>query len=154
MKPGTYTQLYVQLIFATKFRESFLRKEQRTEIWQYMSGIINNKDHKSIIVNGMADHVHILIGLNPKMSISDLVRDIKRSSSRFINDQKWVPGNFRWQDGYGAFSYSRSQLSSVYDYIKNQENHHQKKSFREEYLNLLRENDVNFDRHFLFEFFD
>jgi REP element-mobilizing transposase RayT len=153
MKTNTYTQLYVQFVFATKYRESFLRKEQRQQVWKYISGIITNKDHKSIIVNGMSDHVHVLIGMNPKVSISDLVRDVKRSSSIFINDQKWIPGNFRWQEGYGAFSYSLSHLSNVYDYIKNQEEHHQKRTFSEEYLNLLKEHHIDFDNRFLFEFY-
>jgi len=154
MKPNTYTQLYVQLVFATKFRKSSLKNEFRKEVWRYISGIISNKDHKSIIVNGMPDHVHILIGLNPKMAISDLVRDIKRSSSHFINENKWVPGKFQWQDGYGAFSYSRSHLSNVYNYIKNQEIHHWEKTFREEYLNLLKEHHVDFEERYMFEFFE
>jgi len=153
MKLNAYTQLFVQLVFASKFREAFLKKEQRTEVWQYIAGIIKNKDHKSIIVNGMADHVHIFFGLNPKMAISDLVRDLKRSSSQFINDHKWIPGKFQWQEGYGAFSYSRAQISTVCEYIKNQEIHHRKRSFREEYLALLRENEVPFEDRFLFEFY-
>lgn len=154
MKPNTYTQLYVQLIFAAKFRESFLKKNYREELWQYISGIVTNKEHKSIIVNGMHDHAHIFLGLNPKMAISDLVRDIKRSSSVFINEKRWIAGKFQWQDGYGAFSYSRSQLEIVYNYIKNQETHHKKKTFREEYINLLKKHNVDFDERYLFEFYE
>jgi len=102
----------------------------------------------------MPDHVHLLVGLNPKTAIADLVRDIKRSSSLFINEQKWISGKFRWQEGYGAFSYSRSQLSNVYRYIQNQEIHHQKRTFREEYLSLLSIHQVDFDQRFLFEFLE
>lgn len=153
MKPNTYTQLYVQIVFATKYRASHLRKEQRQQVWKYIAAIINHKGHKSIIVNGMPDHVHILIGLNPQSAITDLVRDIKRSSSLFINQEKWLPGKFRWQEGYGAFSYSRSQLSNVYSYIQNQEIHHHTRTFREEYLSLLRMHQVDFDHRFLFEFY-
>jgi putative transposase len=154
MKPNTYTQLYVQIVFATKYRMPCLKKVQRQIVWKYISAIITNKGHKSIIVNGMPDHVHLLVGLNPKSALADLIRDIKRSSSLFINDRRWMPGKFRWQEGYGAFSYSRSQLSNVYRYIQNQEIHHQKRSFRDEYLGLLRRHHVDFDQQFLFEFYD
>lgn len=110
--------------------------------------------HKPIIVNGVADHVHLFIGLKPSISISNLVRDVKRSSSLFINEQKWLRTNFRWQEGYGVFSYSKSHIENVYHYIKNQENHHMKKTFEKEYLNFLKEYDIEFDEKFLFKFFD
>lgn len=119
-----------------------------------MSGIITNKSHKSIIINGMADHVHILLGLNPKESISELTKEIKRCTSIFINDNKWYPGKFAWQEGYGAFSYGRSQLDIIYNYILKQKDHHVKKSFREEYLSLLKNFQIDYDEKYLFEFFD
>lgn len=153
MKPGVFTQLYIQLVFSPKNREALLHKEFREQLWPYLSKTISNLDNKPIIINGMADHVHIFLGLNPKMSISDLVRDLKRSSSLWINEQKWFPGTFSWQDGYGAFSYGRSQLDDVYKYILNQEEHHKKRNFKEEYTALLRLFEVEFEEKYLFEFF-
>ena len=117
MKPGVFTQLYVHLVFAVKYRERLLKENYRPELFKYISGIITKKNHKSIIINGMEDHIHILIGLNPKESISTLISDIKRSSSVYINSNNWFPGKFAWQEGYGALSYSRSQLDNIYQYI-------------------------------------
>ena len=154
MKPGVFTQLYVQLVFAPKYRDRLLRKEIRPEIFSYISGIITNRKHKSIIINGMSDHIHILVGLNPNDKISDLVGAIKKSSSTFINEKGWFRGKFHWQDGYGAFSYGRSQLDNVYHYIKNQEMHHRKRTFREEYLELLKRFEIEYDEKYLFEFFE
>lgn len=154
MKAGAYTQLYTHLIFAVKYRERLLLKDFRGEIFSYISGIITNRRHKSIIVNGVTDHVHILIGLNPNDKISDLVACIKRDSSRFINEKRFVLGKFHWQDGYGAFSYSKSQLDKVYTYVANQEDHHKRRTFREEYVGLLKKFQIEFDNRFLFDFFD
>ena len=154
MKPGVFTQLYTHLVFAVKYRERLLLKEIRPEVFSYISGIITNRKHKSIITNGVSDHIHILIGLNPDDTISDLVATIKRSSSTFINQQNWFTGNFHWQDGYGAFSYSRSQLERVYSYIENQEEHHKERSFRHEYIKLLERFKIEYDEKYLFEFFD
>jgi len=154
MKPGVFTQLYIHLVFAVRYRERLLRKEIRSEVFKYVSGIITNRKHKSIIVNGVFDHIHILIGFNPIDKISDLVGCIKKESSVFINSKGWFNGKFHWQDGYGAFSYSRSQLDRVYNYILNQEQHHRKKSFKEEYVGLLEKFAIEYDDKFLFEFFD
>ena len=154
MKPGVFTQMYIHIIFAPKYRERLLKEEIRSEVFSYISGIITNKGHKSIIVNGVIDHVHILFGLNPKESISDIVGSIKRDSSTFINDKKMFNGKFHWQDGYGAFTYSRSQLNAVYKYILNQEVHHKKRTFREEYMELLSKFEVPYDKRFLFDFFE
>ena len=154
MKPGVFTQLYVHIVFAVKYRERLLTKEMRDELFKYISGIITNRKHKVIIINGIADHIHILIGLNPNDKISDLVACIKRESSSFINEKKWFRGKFHWQDGYGAFTYSRSQLDNIYKYISNQETHHSKRTFREEYLELLKRFEIEFDEKYLFEFFD
>ena len=154
MKPGVYTQLYTHLVFAVKYRERLLNKDIRNEVFSYISGIITNRNHKSIIINGVSDHIHILIGQYPNDKISDLVASIKRSSSTFINQQKWFKGKFHWQDGYGAFSYSRTQLKKIYKYIENQENHHKEYSFRNEYISLLKRFNIEYDKRFLFEFFE
>ena len=154
MKPGVFTQLYIQLVFSPKYRDRLLTKEIRTELFSYMSGIVTNRKHKSIIINGMPDHVHILIGANPNDSISDLVASLKRDSSSFINSKKWFKGKFHWQDGYGAFSYGRSQLDKIYNYILNQEKHHAERTFCEEYKELLRKFEVKYKEKYLFEFFD
>ncbi len=154
MKPGVFIQLYVHLVFAVKYRERLLRKEIQPEIFSYISGIITNRKHKSIIINGMSDHLHILIGLNPNDKISDLVGTIKKSSSAFINEKKWFRGKFHWQDGYGAFSYGKSQINDVYNYIKNQELHHKKCTFREEYIEFLKQFEIAYDDNYLFDFFE
>jgi putative transposase len=154
MKPGKFTQIYVHLVFAVKHREASLNKDIREKVFQYMSGIITSMGHKSIIVNGVADHVHILVGLNPNISISDTVHDIKRSSSLFINKEKMVKGKFAWQEGYGGFTYSRSQLENVYRYIQNQEKHHEKSTFRKEYIRFLEKYEIDFDHQFIFNFWD
>lgn len=154
MKPGVFTQLYVHVVFSPKYRERLLAKEIRGEIFSYMSGILTNRGHKSIIINGMADHAHILFGENPNDKLSDLVGCIKRESSVFINGKGWFRGSFHWQDGYGAFSYGRSQLDTVYKYIANQEEHHRIRTFREEYTELLNAFAIKYDDKYLFEFFD
>lgn len=154
MKPGTFTQLYIHLVFAVKNRDCLLHESHRHELFKYISGIVTNREHKSIVVNGMSDHAHILLGLNPKESISNLVRDVKRSSSLFIKKKRWFLGKFTWQEGYGAFSYGRSQLNQIYNYILNQKEHHKKQTFREEYHNLLKKFDIKYDERYLFVFFD
>jgi putative transposase len=154
MKPGTFTQLLTHFVFAPKYRERLLVKEIQTEVFSFISGIITHRNHKSIIINGVPDHVHILIGLNPNDKISDLVATIKRKSSTLINEKGWFRGKFYWQDGYGAFSYGKSQLDHVYNYIKNQENHHKRHTFREEYLELLKRFEIEYDEKYLFEFFE
>ena len=154
MKPSVFTQIYIQLIFAVKNREALLINEYQKEVFSYMSRIASNLKHKSIIVNGMPDHIHIFIGLNPSVSISDTVYELKRSSSLFINNKKWFRGKFSWQEGYGAFTYSRSQIENVYKYIENQENHHKKKTFKQEYIEFLEKYEIEYDEKFLFNFFD
>ena len=129
--PGTFSQIYIQVVFAVKGRENMISKSWNTELHKYIAGIIKGKEQKPIIVNGMPDHVHAFIGLRPSMSISDLVRDIKNNSTNFVNENKFVKGKFSWQAGYGAFSYSHSHIGKVYNYILNQEKHHKKKTFKE-----------------------
>ncbi len=154
MKPGTFTQMYVQLVFAVKNRNAALSKEIRPRVFEYMSGILTNQKHKSIIVNGISNHVHILFGLNPSISVSDTVHEIKRSSSLFINREKLCFEKFAWQEGYGGFTYSRSQIPDLYNYIANQEIHHKTKTFHEEYVHYLNENEMEFDEEFLYEFWE
>ena len=146
--------MYVQIVFAVKGRENLLSKSIRPRIFEYISGIVSSLKHKSIIVNGYSDHVHILFGLNPAVTISDTVHDIKRGSALFINENKLVQGRFSWQEGYGGFTYSRSQIADVYRYIENQEEHHSKSSFMKEYILMLEENEIEYDSRFLFEFYD
>ena len=153
MKPGSFSQLYIQLIFAPKFRECLLHPNICKVLYPYLGETMNNKGHKPIIINGMPDHLHILLGLNPKQAISDLISDLKRSSSLYINEHKLLPGNYQWQEGYGAFSYSRSQLDDVYNYIEKQKEHHSKISFKEEYISFLTKFEIEFDEKYLFDFF-
>jgi REP element-mobilizing transposase RayT len=151
---GTFSQLYIQTVFAVKGRENLIDKKWRDELYKYISGIITGKGQKSIIVNGVADHIHCFIGLKPSMSISDLMRDIKNNSSKFINDKGFVKGKFSWQEGYGAFSYSHSQIEQVYNYILNQELHHQKKTFKEEYLEFLTKYEIDYKTEYLFDWLE
>ncbi len=148
---GTFSQIYIQAVFAVKGRSNLLNKAWRHEVFKYMTGIIDNKHQKSIIVNGVADHVHIFVGLKPSMAVSDLIRDVKNNTTNFINDKKWLPGKFSWKEGYGAFSYSHSQVKDVYQYILNQEEHHKKQTFRDEYLSFLNEFEIPFEERFLFD---
>jgi REP element-mobilizing transposase RayT len=151
---GTFTQLYIQIVFAVKGRENIIGKSWKDDLHKYISGIIKGKGQKSIIVNGMPDHIHAFVGLKPAMAISDLVRDVKNNSSNYINDHQLVKGKFAWQEGYGAFSYGHSQIDRVYNYILNQEQHHKKKTFKEEYIDFLNKFQVDFDEKYLFEFYD
>lgn len=152
--PGTFSQVYIQVVFAVKGRENLIGKTWKDELHKYIAGIIIGKEQKPIIVNGMADHIHAFIGLRTSMSISDLVRDIKNNSTNFINDKKFVHGKFSWQEGYGAFSYGHSQINQVYNYILNQEEHHRNKTFREEYIGFLKKFEVPHEERYLFEWIE
>ncbi|CAM3600396.1 IS200/IS605 family transposase [Flavobacterium chungbukense] len=147
----TYSQLYIQIVFAVKGRQNLISKIWKDEIYKYITGIITNQKQKLIAINGMPDHIHILVGIKPNISLSDLVRDIKSSSSKFINEQKWINGKFEWQTGFGAFSYSHSQLTNVIKYIENQEQHHKTKTFKEEYITFLKLFNIDFKNEYLFE---
>ena len=151
---GTYSQIYIQAVFAVKNRENLLQKQWREDVFKYMAGIIREKKQKSIIVYGVEDHVHLFIGLKPSMRLSDLIRDIKNNTTKYINDRKLVKGIFSWQEGYGAFSYSHSQLDNVYQYILNQDEHHRKRTFKEEYLELLQKFEIEHDEKYLFEWIE
>ena len=151
---GTLSQIYIHVVFAVKGRENLIANGWKTDLHKYISGIIDGKEQKAIIVNGMPDHIHAFVGLRPAMAIADLVRDIKNNSSNFINNHKLVKGKFAWQEGYGAFSYSHSQIDKVYNYILNQEEHHKKKTFRQEYIELLKKFEIECNEKYLFECYD
>jgi REP element-mobilizing transposase RayT len=148
---NTYSQIHVQLVFAVQNRESLIGSKWKNELYRYISGIIQNHKHKVIAINGMPDHVHILIGLRPSQSISELMQKVKGDSSKWINQKGFVLGKFSWQEGYGAFSYGKSQVDDVIDYIKGQEIHHQRKTFKEEYRQFLEKFEVDFDERFVFK---
>jgi putative transposase len=150
----TFTQIYIQIIFAVKGRENLISNNWKTELHKYIAGTIKGKGQKPIIVNGMPDHIHAFVGLKPAMALSDLVRDIKNNASNFINTRRLVKGKFSWQTGYGAFSYSHSHIEKVYAYILNQERHHKKKTFKQEYLDFLKKFEVEYNEKYLFEWYD
>ena len=151
---NTYTQLYIHLVFAVEHRDRLVHSSFKDEVMKYMTGIIQNKRNKLLAINIMPDHAHIFLGLNPSNAISDLVKDIKVSSTDFINDKKWLRGRFHWQEGYGAFSYSHSQIDSVVKYIINQEKHHRRITFKEEYIKMLKAFDIKYEDVYLFKWFD
>lgn len=149
--PNTYTQIHIQFVFAVKYRHGLIHSSWKDELYQYITGIVHNNRHKLICINGMPDHIHILIGIRPHQSISDLMQDVKGGSSKWINDKKFLKGKFEWQQGYGAFSYSKSHVKNVVNYIQNQEQHHQKKTFLEEYVDFLEKFEVDYEEQFLFK---
>ncbi len=148
---NTYSQIYVHVVFAVQGRQSLIKTEWKEELYKYIAGIISNHEQKLIAIGGIEDHIHILIGLKPNCELSKLMGEIKANSSRFINNKKFVKGKFYWQEGFGAFSYSRSQLDDVIGYIENQPAHHAKQTFSDEYETLLRKFDVEYDKRYLFE---
>jgi REP element-mobilizing transposase RayT len=152
--PNTYTQIYIQIVFAVKGRQNLIAKENREELHKYITGIVQNRDQKMLSIFAMLDHIHLLVGIKPSIAISDLVRDIKAGSSKFINDSNWLNEKFNWQEGFGAFSYSKSQIDNVIKYILNQEEHHKKQSFKEEYIEFLQKFDIEYDEKYLFEWID
>ena len=152
--PNTYSQIYIQIVFAVKGRQNLIAKKNREELHKFITGIISNREQKLFAIFAMPDHVHILVNMKPNISVSDLVRDIKAGSSKFINDNKWVQQKFNWQEGYGAFSYSKSSVDNVVKYILNQEEHHNKKTFKEEYLDFLEKFEIEYDPKYLFEWIE
>src|SRR6266850_4111298 len=134
---NTYSQIYIQIVFAVQGKQNLIRPDRKEELHKYITGIITRQGQKLLAIHCMPDHTHLLIGLKPNMALSDLVGDIKTGSTNHINEEKWVKGRFAWQEGFGAFSYSHSQLGGVIRYIQNQEKHHARRSFQAEYLELL-----------------
>jgi len=151
--PDTFSQLYVHVVFAVKGRNNLISSSWRDILYKYITGIVTNKKQKLMAINGMPDHIHILIGFKPNCVISDLIRDIKSSSSKWINENNYVIGKFEWQIGFGVFSVSHSQVNVVVNYILNQEKHHAKKSFREEYIEFLTAYNIDFKTEYLPEDF-
>jgi REP element-mobilizing transposase RayT len=152
--PGTFSQIYIQVVFAVKGRESMIHSNWEEELYRYISGIVRNKGQKMLAINGMPDHLHFFIGMQPACCLSDLVREIKKSSNDFIKEKGFTKFQFKWQEGYGAFSYSRSQLDDVINYIENQKEHHRKKTFKEEYIDFLKKFKIEYDEKYLFEWID
>jgi REP element-mobilizing transposase RayT len=148
---NTYTQIYIHVIFAVEGRQNLIERTHNDELQKYITGIVTGQKQKLIAINNMPDHLHMLVGLKPDMALSDLMRDVKAGSSKFMNEKHWVRGRFSWQEGFGAFSYSRSQLGAVIRYIENQQKHHAKKSFREEYVGLLEKFAVEYDPRYIFK---
>jgi len=148
---NTYTQIYLHIVFAVQNRISLINPEWKDELYKYITGIVKKNGHKLIAINGMPNHLHIAVGYKPQQLIPDLLQDIKGDSSKWINEKKFVKGKFSWQAGYGAFSFSHSQIDAVVKYILNQEQHHRKKSFREEYLDLLKKYKIVFDEKYILE---
>jgi len=152
--PNTYTQIIIQFVIAVKYRESKIKSELRISLEKYITGIIQQNKHKLLAIYCMPDHCHILVGLHPTQSISDLARDIKSNSSKWVNENTLTHSGFKWQEGFGAFSYSKSQLDAVVRYIRNQPEHHKRKSFKEEYLEFLDKFKVEHDNQYLFEWLE
>jgi REP element-mobilizing transposase RayT len=148
---NTYHQVYIQAVFAVKYRKAVLHKDWRKEVFAVMGNLINETGCKTIIVNGVEDHVHCFLGLKPTVSISELMKTVKAKSSKYINDNKFLLDRFEWQEGYGVFSYSHSSINNVYNYVANQEKHHQKENFKDEYLEYLEEFEIPYDERYLFE---
>ncbi len=149
----TYTQLYIQLVFAVKGRTNFIEQSWEDELYKYITAVVQNDRHKMLAINGIPDHIHIFLGLNPAFSVSDLVKDIKRASNNWINNKGFTKGKFEWQSGYGAFSYGKSQIDQVFKYVLNQKTHHAKLSFKNEYIKLLKLFEIDFKDEYLFEFY-
>lgn len=150
---NTYSQIYIQVVFAVKGRLNFIKPEFENDLYKYITGIITESGQKLIAINGMPDHIHIFIGVKPNCRLSDLVREIKKASTQFIRSSKFLNNAFQWQSGFGAFSYSRSHIPNVVHYIESQKEHHKKRSFRSEYLELLEKFEIDFETKYLFEFY-
>lgn len=148
---NTYTQIHIQTIFAVQNRQSLIQKEWQEELYKYITGIVQNNNHKVLQINGMPDHIHLFIGMRPSQSLSDLMKIVKGDSSEWINKKRFAKGKFSWQAGYGAFSYAKSQAPKVIRYIQNQEEHHREKTFTEEYLDFLKAFEIDYEERFIFK---
>ena len=148
---GTFSQIYIQIVFAVKNRDALIRPEWENELYRYITGIVQNKGQKMLAINGTNNHIHIFIGMKPTCCLSDLVREIKKSSNTFIKEKRFTRYNFQWQEGYGVFSYNHSALGKVVQYIQNQKTHHKKQTFREEYIDFLEKFDIEFKDEYLFD---
>jgi len=151
---NAYTQIYLQLVFVVEGRENMIPKAHRASVEKYITGVVQKRKHKMLAISCMPDHTHLFIGYNPAQALPDLVSETKTAATKFIKKQPWMPFAFSWQRGYGGFSYSRSHIDAVVKYILNQEEHHKKRTFREEYLDMLEKFEVAYDDRYLFEFYD
>ena len=151
---NSYTQLYIHYITTVNGRENLLKEKYEERIRKYITGIVQNRDCKMLAINNVTDHIHFFIGLHPSYSVSKIIQEVKSLSSKFINENNWYNKKFAWQGGYGAFSYSKSQINNVVQYIANQKEHHKKITFREEYLTFLKKFEIPFDEKYLFTFYD
>lgn len=151
---NTYHQIYLQFVFAVKHRQSLIPREHKEELHKYITGLVRNRNAKMLAVHCMPDHAHLFVGFNPSNNIPDFVKEIKVETNEFVEEKKWTKSKFGWQNGYGVFSYSRSQIDNVINYILNQEEHHRKKTFRDEYITFLKKFEVEYDERYLFDFFD
>ena len=151
---NTYTQLYIHYIFAVQNRLSLIQDKWQIQLYKYMNGIVDQQGHKLFAINGMPDHIHILVSMNPKQSPSDLMYNLKRSTSLWINENKLVVGKFSWQEGFGAFSYGKSQIPEIVKYIENQQNHHRKTTFHDEYHEILKVFEIEYDEKYIFKSID
>jgi REP element-mobilizing transposase RayT len=151
---NTFSQIYLQFVFAVKDRYSLISKNNKEELNKYITSLIQSRGAKLLAINCMPDHVHIFVGFKPTILISDFVKEIKVQSNEFINGKNWIKGKFQWQEGYGVFSYSQSHIDSVINYIQNQERHHQKKTFKQEYIALLEKFQIPFEERYLFDFIE
>jgi putative transposase len=151
---NTYSQVYLQFIFAVKGRQSLIHQKHNDELQKYITGIVQNRKQKMLAINNVPDHLHLFVGFNTTMSIADFMEEVKSISSKFINDKSWTKGKFEWQRGYGVFSYSRSHIDKVVKYIINQQTHHKKKSFKDEYLEFLKKFEIDYEEKYLFEWYD
>jgi REP element-mobilizing transposase RayT len=148
---NTYTQIHLQFVFAPKFRASLIQDEWETELYKYITEIVQNNKHKMLCISGMPGHIHMLVGFHTTQSLADFMQDVKANSSKWINENKLTKSRFEWQSGYGAFSYSKSQIPNVIGYIQNQKEHHRKKTFQEEYKLFLEEFQVEYDELYIFK---
>ncbi len=148
---NTYHQIYLQVVFAVKYRQAVIQQEWKHQLYAVIGNLINETKCKTIIVNGMEDHVHCFLGLKPVVSVSELIKTVKAKSSKYINDHALTPERFEWQEGYGVFSYSQSSVDAMYKYIQNQEEHHKKQTFKDEYQNFLKKYQVAYDDQYLFQ---
>lgn len=149
--PGTFSQTYIQIVFAVKGRESLIQTEWEERLFQYITGIVRGKEQKMIAINGVADHIHFFIGMKPNCCLSDLVREVKKASNEFIRGNKLSKFKFSWQEGYGAFSYNHTQVDDVVKYIMNQKEHHRKVTFKDEYTGFLKKFNIEHDEKYLFD---
>ncbi|MFN8320052.1 MAG: IS200/IS605 family transposase [Saprospiraceae bacterium] len=152
--PSTFSQIYIQIVLAVRNRECVIHPSWEEELYKYITGIVKKKDQHLLAINGMPDHIHFLIRIRPSCSLSDLMREVKKSTNEFINESKFTKHKFYWQEGYGAFSYSQYEVDKIINYIKNQKEHHMKKSFKAEYLSLLHDFQIEFKDEYLFEWIE